>query len=159
MGILCQKDSSNDNQDDHQFFLEQMEDMKDEREALFGFTDEERDAWSNIPASTSNLDPSLMKEIEEARRLQREEGERRLSSSDSSGKSGLSHVSEDGESVNMVDVGEKATTRRVAVARSEVHLPPEVVSSFEVSGLTSDLVGPKGPIFATAKVAGIMAAK
>lgn len=67
----------------------------------------------------------------------------------------FSHVSADGASVRMVDVGGKAATQRVAVAQTRVVFPPEVVEAFE----GKEWVGPKGPIFATAKLAGIMAAK
>ncbi len=70
--------------------------------------------------------------------------------------SSLTHVSADGMSVHMVDVGEKVATRRVAVAQSKVTFPPNVMQALQVS---NELIGPKGPILATAKVAGIMAAK
>ena len=62
----------------------------------------------------------------------------------------------------MVDIGEKEATARVAVARTEVLLPPEVLEAFTLSELgagTTELVGVKGPIFETARIAGIMAAK
>ena len=77
----------------------------------------------------------------------------------------FSHVSKDGAGVHMVDVGRKAVTPRMAHARSEVWLPPSVLEAFlpntNMNSLSSssELVGPKGPIFATAKIAGIMAAK
>jgi len=78
----------------------------------------------------------------------------------------FSHVSGDGSSVHMVDVGHKAITPRIAHARSEVWLPPDVLEAFspgistnEHDDSSSELVGPKGPIFATAKIAGIMACK
>jgi len=51
----------------------------------------------------------------------------------------------------------KDVTRRVAVAESKVVFPPEVLEAFSAN--TNEMVGPKGPIFATAKIAGIMAAK
>jgi len=70
----------------------------------------------------------------------------------------------------MVDVGHKVVTPRTAHARSEVWLPPEVLEAFLPGAASTnnntttnlsfgELVGPKGPIFATAKIAGIMAAK
>jgi len=82
----------------------------------------------------------------------------------------FSHVSVDGEGVHMVDVGHKVVTPRTAHARSEVWLPPEVLEAFLPGAASTnnntttnlsfgELVGPKGPIFATAKIAGIMAAK
>ena len=73
----------------------------------------------------------------------------------------FSHVSGDGSSVHMVDVGSKAVTARIAHARSEVWLPPDVLEAFLQTNNdhSEELVGPKGPIFATAKIAGIMACK
>jgi len=62
----------------------------------------------------------------------------------------LSHVDEAGE-VLMVDVGGKPLSRRHAVARAVVRVAPETAS--QLSTL------PKGDALATAKLAGIMAAK
>jgi cyclic pyranopterin phosphate synthase len=62
----------------------------------------------------------------------------------------LSHVDEAGE-VRMVDVGGKALSRRRAVARAVVRVAPETVA--QLGSL------PKGDAIATAKLAGIMAAK
>jgi len=62
----------------------------------------------------------------------------------------LSHVDEAGE-VRMVDVGGKPLSRRHAVARAVVRVAPETAS--QLSTL------PKGDALATAKLAGIMAAK
>lgn len=62
------------------------------------------------------------------------------------------HLSADG-GVRMVDVSAKPPTRRVAVAESEVKMNPD---AFE--RLTRNDV-PKGNVFATARVAGILAAK
>jgi cyclic pyranopterin phosphate synthase len=62
----------------------------------------------------------------------------------------LSHVDEAGE-VRMVDVGDKPLSRRRAVARAVVRVAPETAS--QLSSL------PKGDALATAKLAGIMAAK
>ena len=80
----------------------------------------------------------------------------------------------------MVDFGNKVPSQRVAIARSVVIFPPEVLSAFHViinnnnnsSGDSSssssssssserkqEMIGPKGPIFETAKIAGIMGAK
>jgi cyclic pyranopterin monophosphate synthase len=75
----------------------------------------------------------------------------------------FSHVSSDGTSIHMVDVGSKAVTARTATARTTVWLPPVVMKAFVSKSTratdTDELIGPKGPIFATAKLAGIMAAK
>jgi cyclic pyranopterin phosphate synthase len=62
----------------------------------------------------------------------------------------LSHVDRSGE-VRMVDVGGKPRSRRRAVARAVVRVAPETAS--QLSSL------PKGDALATAKLAGIMAAK
>lgn len=66
----------------------------------------------------------------------------------------LSHV-DDNNRPTMVDVSQKAVTDRTAHARSEVLLPPEVLE--QVSG--NDIATKKGPVFATAIIAGVMAAK
>jgi cyclic pyranopterin phosphate synthase len=79
----------------------------------------------------------------------------------------FSHLSEDGRSIHMVDVGGKEVTARMAHAQSKVILPQSVLEAFGLLGVTSssssssdeEMVGPKGPIFTTAKLAGIMAAK
>ncbi|MGI9222373.1 MAG: cyclic pyranopterin monophosphate synthase MoaC [Woeseiaceae bacterium] len=66
----------------------------------------------------------------------------------------LSHV-DDANRPTMVDVGEKTVTRRSATARSVVHLPAEVLAAIDGDEITSK----KGPVFATAIIAGVMAAK
>ncbi len=66
----------------------------------------------------------------------------------------LTHV----DSMNrpaMVDVGAKAVTRREATARSRVYLPAEVLDALAGDEIQSK----KGPVFATAIIAGVMAAK
>jgi cyclic pyranopterin phosphate synthase len=55
----------------------------------------------------------------------------------------------------MVDVGDKQATHRQAHARSVVTLPPEVLA--ELHG--DEIATRKGPVFATAVIAGVMAAK
>ena len=55
----------------------------------------------------------------------------------------------------MVDVSEKLSTHRTAVAESRVRFPPAVTAALRESGLRS----PKGPVFDTAIVAGVMGAK
>jgi cyclic pyranopterin phosphate synthase len=70
-----------------------------------------------------------------------------------------------GDEVSMVDVGSKSVSRRIALARSVVVFPPEVMSALglqqgiESTSTRKELSGPKGPIFSTAKLAGIMGAK
>ena len=55
----------------------------------------------------------------------------------------------------MVDVSEKSATKRTAVAESRVRYPPAVAAALRENGLRS----PKGPVFDTAIVAGVMGAK
>ena len=69
----------------------------------------------------------------------------------------LSHV-EDGLPV-MVDVGGKTATRRTASARAVVAFPSEVMAELRRTAPENDLAGPKGPVFATAVIAGVQAVK
>jgi cyclic pyranopterin phosphate synthase len=64
----------------------------------------------------------------------------------------LSHLDERGRA-RMVDVGPKAVTERVCVARAELHMAAETLRAI-LEGRT-----PKGDVFATARLAGIQAAK
>lgn len=66
----------------------------------------------------------------------------------------LTHIDEQGRA-NMVDVSEKAVTKRTARARSVVSLPADVIALL----VAGDIQTKKGPVFQTAILAGIMAAK
>ena len=66
----------------------------------------------------------------------------------------LSHLTPSGQP-QMVDVGAKTPTRRLARARATVVLPDEVAGRFD----DGDLQTKKGPVVHTAIVAGTMAAK
>jgi cyclic pyranopterin phosphate synthase len=66
--------------------------------------------------------------------------------------SGLTHIAADGQA-NMVDVGDKAETTRVAVAEGAVTMRPETLQTI----LAGD--AKKGDVIGTARLAGIMAAK
>mgnify|MGYP000476468218 CR=1 FL=1 len=66
----------------------------------------------------------------------------------------ITHVDKDGRPT-MVDVSAKAPTLRSAHARSRVHLPSHVAEALRASGAVTK----KGPVFDTAIVAGVMAAK
>ena len=66
----------------------------------------------------------------------------------------LSHV-DDKNRPTMVDVGDKAVTSREAHARTAVVLPDEVLAVLDGDEIQSK----KGPVFATAIIAGVMAAK
>lgn len=69
--------------------------------------------------------------------------------------SGLTHLDASNQP-SMVDVGDKAVTRREAVAQSRVSLPTEVLQALNPQG---ELISPKGPVFQTAIIAGTLAAK
>lgn len=66
----------------------------------------------------------------------------------------LSHIGEDNRP-NMVDVSNKTATLREARARSIVNLPQAVLAALD----GDEIVSKKGPVFATAIIAGVMAAK
>ena len=55
----------------------------------------------------------------------------------------------------MVDVGGKAVTHRIAEAEARLHLPAAVAAALQRTGHRTQ----KGPVFDTAIVAGVMAAK
>ena len=55
----------------------------------------------------------------------------------------------------MVDVSDKAATKRTATAEARVHFPAEVAQALRSNALRSA----KGPVFDTAIVAGVMGAK
>lgn len=64
----------------------------------------------------------------------------------------LSHVDESGRA-RMVDVGSKAETERIAIAKCEVLLQPATLTLIQSGDI------PKGDVYAVARVSGIMAAK
>ncbi|MFK8033281.1 MAG: cyclic pyranopterin monophosphate synthase MoaC [Hyphomicrobiales bacterium] len=64
----------------------------------------------------------------------------------------LTHLNDSGEA-NMVDVGDKAVTHRIALAEGRVEMQPETLSMI-LSGNAK-----KGDVLGTARLAGIMAAK
>lgn len=175
--------------DQHALFEQQMEEMKAEREALFGFTQEDKDGWTN--AAGHQHDASFMDLVNQAREKEAAAAEELAldddddpvlyktdETSSSAGAdaastplvsledmttkkavstSTLTHLTSDGKDVRMVNIGTKEVTERVAVAETKVIFPPEVLESLTTQ--SDEMVGPKGPIFATAKIAGIMAAK
>lgn len=67
---------------------------------------------------------------------------------------GLTHLDAQNRPA-MVDVGAKEVTQRIAVAEARVTLPPKVARALRASGHRTK----KGPVFDTAIVAGVMAAK
>ena len=69
-----------------------------------------------------------------------------------SGEDSLTHIGEDG-TANMVDVGDKSETDRIAVAEGWVRMQPETLQMIR-SGDAK-----KGDVIGTARLAGIMAAK
>ncbi len=64
----------------------------------------------------------------------------------------LSHIDDKGEA-RMVDVSDKAVTARTATAEGFISMAPETLALLQ-SG-----AAPKGDVLATARIAGIMAAK
>jgi cyclic pyranopterin phosphate synthase len=66
----------------------------------------------------------------------------------------LSHIDSKNQPT-MVNVGDKAPTRRTARALAVVSLPPELARL--ITG--QEITGKKGPVFQTARLAGIMGAK
>ena len=79
----------------------------------------------------------------------------KIARSEAVGKSppaGLTHIDASG-AAQMVDVGSKPETDRVATARAAVLMRPETLSLIEADGIE------KGDVLGTARIAGIMAAK
>jgi cyclic pyranopterin phosphate synthase len=64
----------------------------------------------------------------------------------------LTHLDAQGRA-HMVDIGEKAITHRVCVARCEVHMASETLARIDEGRVA------KGDVLATARIAGIQAAK
>ena len=148
--------------------IQAREEAYEEREALFQFSDEEKSAWSN----DGGIQPINASQMRIIRQAMREGSNQNHASNDVVPPSSetvqlqpFSHLNHQGDGVSMVDVGHKAVTRRTATARSSVIFPPEVLSAFQLrsgqdkEGSSSEMIGVKGPIFETAKIAGIMGAK
>ncbi len=64
----------------------------------------------------------------------------------------LTHFNESGQA-HMVDVGDKAVTRRIAIAEGRIRMQPETLALIEQGGHK------KGDVLGIARVAGIMASK
>tara|TARA_B100000287_G_scaffold399599_1_gene418068 strand:- start:177 stop:650 length:474 start_codon:yes stop_codon:yes gene_type:complete len=64
----------------------------------------------------------------------------------------FTHLDDQGRA-RMVDVGDKASSRRKAIARAEIHMSAETIQALTQGGI------PKGDVLAVARVAGIQAAK
>lgn len=75
-----------------------------------------------------------------------------MSTHESSDSPGLTHFDEAGNA-RMVDVGDKAETKRIAVASGRIRMLPETVA------LIREGRAAKGDVLGVAQVAGIMAAK
>lgn len=73
-------------------------------------------------------------------------------SGDGEGHSGLSHLDQQGRA-HMVDVSAKAATLRRAIATGRVRMQPDTFAAIQAGN------APKGDVLATARLAGIMAAK
>lgn len=68
--------------------------------------------------------------------------------------SSFTHIDPDNRPT-MVDVGDKAITKRTATAESRVRFPADVAAALRTQGFSTA----KGPVFHTAIIAGVMAAK
>jgi cyclic pyranopterin phosphate synthase len=64
----------------------------------------------------------------------------------------LTHLDESGR-LRMVDVGQKADTERIAIAKGEVVMRPDTLALIQAGALK------KGDVLAVAQIAGVMAAK
>ena len=64
----------------------------------------------------------------------------------------LTHLDKQGRA-SMVDVSEKAETKRIATAKGRIYMAAETLSLIEAGGVK------KGDVFTVARLAGIMAAK
>lgn len=64
----------------------------------------------------------------------------------------LTHIDDQGRAA-MVDVGDKAVVRRTAIAEGIIHLDPATILLIQAKQI------PKGEVLATARIAGIQAAK
>lgn len=74
-------------------------------------------------------------------------------------KPALTHIDTSGNPT-MVDVGDKAVTRRIARARSMVILNEAILNQLsETGGASEEIYTKKGPVFQTAIIAGTMAVK
>ncbi len=150
------------------------EEAYSERESLFAFTEDERHAWNNQGVGNSQTVVAhnrMLHELIRAPPMNHDDDTITEASNEPPSSSPIfSHLTPRGDGVSMVDVGHKASTRRVALARSVVVFPPEILSAFQVSsssnssssgtsGGKSEIIGPKGPIFEAAKIAGILGAK
>jgi tRNA A37 N6-isopentenylltransferase MiaA len=130
-----------------------------ERDALFQFTAQEKSAWTNHSSiskqSSRMMQMELIKEViaQDERLKQANTNNHETQSSSQL----FSHLNPKGDGISMVDVGHKTSTRRIAKARSVVFFPQEVMSALVRRG--EDMIGPKGPIFETARIAGMMGAK
>ena len=112
-----------DNKDDaHGDFREQLKELQEERELLFGFTDDETSAWQQ--SSLRTLEKSHMDAVNESRLETQPLSEDVPSSSnfDHEQQQLFTHISQDGAGATMVDVGDKQVTRRVARAQTRVVL-------------------------------------
>ena len=122
--------------------------MKEELEDRFQFTQEDYIAWTHVD-SKSGFTQNNKYEKEEMN----EQG------SMNKAQHTLTHWDSSKEQITMVDVGSKTATLRYAIAQSIVTLPLEVMKVLVPIGNTAlptlkEIQGPKGPIFATARIAG-----
>lgn len=174
----CRSFASNKDEEYHKMYKEQLQELQEEREAIYDFSKEEIHHWStSVSMKSKNYGETTimgtMATLQET--IEKLQGGATNNSNDaiSIDEGGSSLTSEvdgstfthlttatSGSKATMVDVGDKVVTRRTAKARTKVCFPPEVMSAFaSYGGTKSEVIGPKGPIFETARLAGIMGAK
>jgi len=139
--------------------------LKEDLENRFQFTQEDYIAWTHIDKKQGvdgdEYHHSATQVFSNMNTLAR----RHEDNNDDNANPSLTHWDSTKEQVTMVDVTSKLVTLRHATAQTILRLPQEVMEVLlptiteGSTGTLKELQGPKGPIFATARIAGIMAAK
>jgi hypothetical protein len=113
------------------------DERRQDLEARFHFTQEDYQAWTNVPTKLPKhgTDPHSNLHVPEDNET-------------------LTHWDASKEQVTMVDVSSKNATQRHAVAQSIVLVPIEAMKVLMPEDKSTEIHGPKGPIFATARIAG-----
>jgi cyclic pyranopterin phosphate synthase len=173
----------------HGDFQSQMAELADERQALFGFSDEEVSGWGsrdnvNSPPSGSGFSDDMQKLNEmlqnpESHHMYDDTTDQDINHGDLHGDDrpygsddepyGFTHLTQtkgtssgapSQTTFKMVDVSPKIETKRTATAVASISLPPVISDAFRASGI--DQGGPataKGAVFDVARLAGIMGVK
>jgi len=168
-----------DGSDHHAEFLKQIQEMNEERETLFNFSEEEYSSWSEEgkkPIIVSEEEPVTIPDVpqssiwEEMSKSTQTTPTPSLSSltpppssttqSQIPNPQPFTHLNPTTNQIRMVPITHKKHTIRVASATTTVHFPPQVSALLKLSeNNLYDATTPKGPIFSSAQIAGIMAVK